>query len=518
MRCLLSSRMLASLAHSRQIVPYYTAHIHSSFSLLPPCFPRRSLAPCSLAPCSLAPCSLAPCSLAPCPLAPCPLAPCPLAPCPLAPCPLAPCCLAPRSLVPRSLARCSLYPCSPASRSLLPRSVSPTLLTPTLLTPTLFSTPSYPPALFPPALVPLSLFPPLSCPLLFSPPALFPLYSPLSCPAPPLARNAMQTEDRLPSLEEQGVRQLFPSTKNISEHSQLNYRTFLGASKGKNVREKLSSITRTPPDMPSCHHAIMSLCPFPVFPAPAWSRPRLSCPLPDTRAELKALGRDLGLLVLEQAGSRAGGATLKALGRELNPLVLELADVLVERPSCRYALLILSTHSPSPPSSPLDTRAELKALGQLKALGRELGLLVLELADVLVERPSQAGRCVEDISLLFTNLHFLLNSLRPHQARATLTHILKTQLEMRKQSLQGIKEQRAAVWEVLRLAVGEVEAATQGVEGGGTSSKGGAEGAEVEGGGGGKQQHEGKVELRTAARVVQGAEVEGAGGGKASNE
>ncbi|CAI5955337.1 unnamed protein product [Closterium sp. NIES-64] len=134
-----------------------------------------------------------------------------------------------------------------------------------------------------------------------------------------------------------------------------------------------------------------------------------------------------------------------------------------------------------PSTKNINTRAE------LKALGRELGLLVLELADVLVERPSQAGRCVEDISLLFTNLHFLLNSLRPHQARATLTHMLKTQLEMRKQSLQGIKEQRAAVWEVLRLAVGEVEAATQGEAGGGGSSKGRAEGVEVEGGGGGKQ-------------------------------
>ncbi|GJP71948.1 hypothetical protein CLOP_g2732 [Closterium sp. NIES-67] len=134
-----------------------------------------------------------------------------------------------------------------------------------------------------------------------------------------------------------------------------------------------------------------------------------------------------------------------------------------------------------PSAKNINTRAE------LKALGRELGLLVLELADVLVERPSQAGRCVEDISLLFTNLHYLLNSLRPHQARATLAHMLKTQLEMRKLSLQGIKEQRRAVWEVLKLAVGEVEEATQGEPGGGASSKGDVECMEVEGGGGSKQ-------------------------------
>ncbi|KAJ6300369.1 hypothetical protein OIU76_021212 [Salix suchowensis] len=54
---------------------------------------------------------------------------------------------------------------------------------------------------------------------------------------------------------------------------------------------------------------------------------------------------------------------------------------------------------------------------ELGSLNRELQLHILELADVLVERPSQYARRVEDISLVFKNLHHLLNSLRPHQVK-----------------------------------------------------------------------------------------------------
>lgn len=42
-------------------------------------------------------------------------------------------------------------------------------------------------------------------------------------------------------------------------------------------------------------------------------------------------------------------------------------------------------------------------------------LHILELADILIERPSQYARRVEEISTVFKNLHHLLNSLRPHQ-------------------------------------------------------------------------------------------------------
>ncbi|KAJ6749873.1 hypothetical protein OIU85_000498 [Salix viminalis] len=76
------------------------------------------------------------------------------------------------------------------------------------------------------------------------------------------------------------------------------------------------------------------------------------------------------------------------------------------------------------------------------------------LADVLVERPSQYARRVEDISLIFKNLHHLLNSLRPHQARATLIHVLELQIQRRKQAVDYIKRRREELQKLLMESVG----------------------------------------------------------------
>ncbi|XP_007029120.2 PREDICTED: mediator of RNA polymerase II transcription subunit 7a isoform X2 [Theobroma cacao] len=92
---------------------------------------------------------------------------------------------------------------------------------------------------------------------------------------------------------------------------------------------------------------------------------------------------------------------------------------------------------------------------ELRSLNRELQLHILELADVLVERPSQYARRVEEISLIFKNLHHLLNSLRPHQARATLIHILELQIQRRKQALEDIKRYVAGVsWKGSHVVMG----------------------------------------------------------------
>jgi mediator of RNA polymerase II transcription subunit 7 len=86
---------------------------------------------------------------------------------------------------------------------------------------------------------------------------------------------------------------------------------------------------------------------------------------------------------------------------------------------------------------------------ELRTLNRELQLHILELADILVERPSQYARRVEDISLIFQNLHHLLNSLRPHQARATLIHMLESQIQRRKQAIEDIKQRREEAQKLL---------------------------------------------------------------------
>ncbi|KAF5783687.1 putative transcription regulator MED7 family [Helianthus annuus] len=94
---------------------------------------------------------------------------------------------------------------------------------------------------------------------------------------------------------------------------------------------------------------------------------------------------------------------------------------------------------------------------ELRSLNRELQLHILELADVLIARPSQYARRVEDISLIFKNLHHLLNSLRPHQARATLIHILELQIQRRKQAVDDIKRRREEAQRLIKEAVGTLE-------------------------------------------------------------
>ncbi|CAH9125421.1 unnamed protein product [Cuscuta epithymum] len=94
---------------------------------------------------------------------------------------------------------------------------------------------------------------------------------------------------------------------------------------------------------------------------------------------------------------------------------------------------------------------------ELRSLNRELQLHILELADILVERPSQYARRVEEISLIFKNLHHLLNSLRPHQARATIIHILERQIQQRKQAVEDIKRRREEAQRLLKEAVGTLD-------------------------------------------------------------
>ncbi|XP_058077521.1 mediator of RNA polymerase II transcription subunit 7a-like, partial [Magnolia sinica] len=94
---------------------------------------------------------------------------------------------------------------------------------------------------------------------------------------------------------------------------------------------------------------------------------------------------------------------------------------------------------------------------ELRSLNRELLLHILELTDVLVERPSQYARRVEDISLIFRNLHHLLNSIRPHQARSTLIHILELQIQRRKQAVEDIKRRREEAQRLLKESLATLD-------------------------------------------------------------
>ncbi|BBN13128.1 mediator of RNA polymerase II transcription subunit 7 [Marchantia polymorpha subsp. ruderalis] len=94
---------------------------------------------------------------------------------------------------------------------------------------------------------------------------------------------------------------------------------------------------------------------------------------------------------------------------------------------------------------------------ELRSLNRELSFQFLELSDVLVERPSQYARRVEDMGLILRNMHHLLNSLRPHQARATLIHILESQIQRRKKAVADIRRKREEVRQMLQESLSTLD-------------------------------------------------------------
>eukprot|EP00245_Coleochaete_scutata_P014393 TRINITY_DN6114_c0_g2_i1.p1 TRINITY_DN6114_c0_g2~~TRINITY_DN6114_c0_g2_i1.p1 ORF type:complete len:194 (+),score=51.23 TRINITY_DN6114_c0_g2_i1:126-707(+) len=104
---------------------------------------------------------------------------------------------------------------------------------------------------------------------------------------------------------------------------------------------------------------------------------------------------------------------------------------------------------------PKDANIDFK--GELSKLNQELHFTVLELVDILIERPSQYARRVEDIAVIMKNIHHLLNAIRPHQARAALIHRLEMQLKKRQDAVANVKQKREEAQAMLREAELELE-------------------------------------------------------------
>ncbi|KAL6063922.1 Mediator of RNA polymerase II transcription subunit 7 [Balamuthia mandrillaris] len=124
---------------------------------------------------------------------------------------------------------------------------------------------------------------------------------------------------------------------------------------------------------------------------------------------------------------------------------------------------------------------------ELKKMNRSLLFNFLELVDLLTKNPPAFREKVEDVELLFVNMHHLLNSYRPHQARQSLITIMENQIQRRQDLLRRFERDFESVRHILQRAEAVIEAHTKGRDGEEEAGET-TDAAEEEGGGGGRTQ------------------------------
>merc|ERR1719494_107318 len=79
---------------------------------------------------------------------------------------------------------------------------------------------------------------------------------------------------------------------------------------------------------------------------------------------------------------------------------------------------------------------------EMKKLNHSILLNYLELLDLMIESPGSAERQgkIEEIKVLFINLHHLVNEFRPHQARETLRVMLHRQKQQRMETADKLQK------------------------------------------------------------------------------
>jgi mediator of RNA polymerase II transcription subunit 7 len=95
-------------------------------------------------------------------------------------------------------------------------------------------------------------------------------------------------------------------------------------------------------------------------------------------------------------------------------------------------------------------RADRKA--ELKKLNRSILICFLELLDILINNPASPAReqKIKDLSVLFINMHHLINEFRPHQARETLCVIMERQRKQREDMIIQVQRARDKAHSILK--------------------------------------------------------------------
>ena len=95
---------------------------------------------------------------------------------------------------------------------------------------------------------------------------------------------------------------------------------------------------------------------------------------------------------------------------------------------------------------------------ELKKLNHSLLANFLDLLEILVKAPDSDQRVekIEDITLLFINMHHLINEYRQHQARETIKVMMAVQKKQRMDITERFKQQLDKVTESLRQNIASV--------------------------------------------------------------
>ncbi|KAH9489036.1 Mediator of RNA polymerase II transcription subunit 7 [Bulinus truncatus] len=95
---------------------------------------------------------------------------------------------------------------------------------------------------------------------------------------------------------------------------------------------------------------------------------------------------------------------------------------------------------------------------ELKKLNHSILVNFLDLLDVLIRAPESPKRAekLEDINLLFINMHHLINEFRPHQARETLRVMLELQRAKRMEIAQKFQEHYDKVIDLIQSAINAI--------------------------------------------------------------
>ena len=131
------------------------------------------------------------------------------------------------------------------------------------------------------------------------------------------------------------------------------------------------------------------------------------------------------------------GETYETFGAtHADPSKLLAPELLIDDPDFPFQKL----YTIVPQNTDNNKKKIINAKGEIQKLNREILERFAALANDLQNAPSRANERIEEIALLYNNLHHLLNTIRPLQARETIAFILKQQIEEKKQALKELQE------------------------------------------------------------------------------